>query len=240
MPRTLPAPRRPAGGAGGGDGPGPRWLPGAVAGSPVAAGCGGGVPGGCRVRWRGPRWLPGAVAGSPVAAGCGGGVPGGCRVRWPGPRWLPGEAGTGRGGVRGLAAGARPRRARAGRGGQGQPRRSSRTMSTMMTMTTMVPIPIYTGVAPLNQYCMPGQVAGPRLGYPGEGAQNVAVPPGTGAGALGPRGTVVPCHPSDPPSPPHRSRRSLRSRLPHRLLAGCGQFPLLSGPAPALVRTLWL
>ena len=81
-------------------------------------------------RLLGARWLPAAA---PEAAGT---AP---------PGWPPERP-------RGLATGTRPRRAGAGPGGPDQrPRRSSRTMSTMMTMTTMVPIPMYTGVAPLSR-----------------------------------------------------------------------------------------
>ncbi len=68
------------------------------------------------------------------------------------------------------------------------PRRSSRTMSTMMTMTTMVPIPMYTGVVPLSRQCLPSQVAGPALGYPGGRARN-SVPSRPGRAA----------HPRPPP-----------------------------------------
>lgn len=60
------------------------------------------------------------------------------------------------------------------------PRRSSRMTSTMITMTTMVPIPMYTGVAPLSRYCVPSQAAERALATRGIGPKTRCYPAAPG------------------------------------------------------------
>ncbi len=55
--------------------------------------------------------------------------------------------------------------------------------STMITMTTMVPIPIYTGVAPLSRYCVPSQAAERALATRGIGPKTRCYPPPPAGGA---------------------------------------------------------